>query len=531
VTRRELWQAPAENGGLLIDPPPERAPELLEKNRQRLNTSKVTLLGRPLDEIRGQIQDSLATIHQATMISPHGPKDTWPVAPTIVSGHQPELYHPGVWIKNFAINGLARRNHAAPLHVVVDSDTVKSTSIHLPNWRTGPIHVSLTSENYDAWEGEVPFLGREIHDPARFRSFPDQSKSVWGDWPFRPILPEFWQEAVRTYEATVERLREKYQEDSSPTLMWCLARPRQLLEQKWGCLNREQWLCMFDRQAFIGQILADLPRFHAAYNDSVRAYRRKYRLRSASHPMPDLSRDGDYFEAPFWWVEFEPSRRHRLFVRAHADRLELRPGRNGKPVPVPRDSPFAFGMVGGGAEIVTRALTTTMFIRLCVADLFIHGIGGAKYDEVTDDVIREYFGIEPPEYMVVSGTLRLPFPAFPCTPAERHRLQRGLRDLQWNPERHLSPSDPKVADLVAEKDRWRAKAPQDKAGRRERFRRLQQINLLLREPLPASLLETQRQWLDQCDQEMRANDILRRRDYAFVLHPEETLRSFLMQVM
>ena len=45
-----------------------------------------------------------------------------------------------------------------------------------------------------------------------------------------------------------------------------------------------------------------------------------------------------------------------------------------------------------------------MFARLAVADLFIHGIGGAKYDELTDAIGERFFGIQLRPYMVVSGT-------------------------------------------------------------------------------------------------------------------------------
>ena len=49
-----------------------------------------------------------------------------------------------------------------------------------------------------------------------------------------------------------------------------------------------------------------------------------------------------------------------------------------------------------GVRLRTRALTTTMFARYLLGDLFIHGIGGAKYDELGDEIARGFFGIEPP---------------------------------------------------------------------------------------------------------------------------------------
>ena len=44
-----------------------------------------------------------------------------------LAGHQPELFHPGVWFKNFALGDLARRYQATAVNLVIDSDTVKST--------------------------------------------------------------------------------------------------------------------------------------------------------------------------------------------------------------------------------------------------------------------------------------------------------------------------------------------------------------------------------------------------------------------
>src|SRR5439155_1393714 len=72
-----------------------------------------------------------------------------------------------------------------------------------------------------------------------------------------------------------------------------------------------------------------------------------------------------------------------------------------------------------------------------LADLFIHGIGGAKYDELTDEIARRFYGCEPPRYLILSATLLLPLRAFPARPAEGQHLARELRDLHYNPQRHL----------------------------------------------------------------------------------------------
>ena len=44
-----------------------------------------------------------------------------------------------------------------------------------------------------------------------------------------------------------------------------------------------------------------------------------------------------------------------------------------------------------GIRLRPRALTTTMYLRLAMGDLFLHGIGGAKYDQLTDRIIEHFF--------------------------------------------------------------------------------------------------------------------------------------------
>jgi hypothetical protein len=141
-----------------------------------------------------------------------------------------------------------------------------------------------------------------------------------------------------------------------------------------------------------------------------------------------------------------------------------------------------------------KALTLTAFMRLCLADLFVHGVGGGRYDRVTDAVITDYFGIVPPQYAVVTATLHLPLGAFNLA-EERERLQRRLLELQHNPERLLAaPSEPQQA-LIDEK--WRLIPALDGAGltrreRREATQRIREINEALSTSLESERAHTQR---------------------------------------
>jgi hypothetical protein len=109
-----------------------------------------------------------------------------------------------------------------------------------------------------------------------------------------------------------------------------------------------------------------------------------------------------------------------------------------------------------GIKLRTRALATTLFARLLASDLFLHGIGGAKYDQVTDDIARRFFGFSLPEYATASATLRLPIPHLTAGTDELRAVRHQLRDLTFHPERHLPAGGVLEAALAiaAEKQRW-----------------------------------------------------------------------------
>ena len=61
------------------------------------------------------------------------------------------------------------------------------------------------------------------------------------------------------------------------------------------------------------------------------------------------------------------------------------------------------------------ALVNTLYCRLFLGEYFLHGIGGGKYDEVTDALAQAFYGVEPPAYGVLTATLLLPLPHWPST--------------------------------------------------------------------------------------------------------------------
>ena len=85
---------------------------------------------------------------------------------------------------------------------------------------------------------------------------------------------------------------------------------------------------------------------------------------------------------------------------------------------------------------------------------FIHGIGGAKYDQLTDLLIQRFFNLEPPVFLTVSATFRLPTPRPKVSTEDLRHIDWLLRDLWYHPERHLDNGSAQVASdrQVAEWD-------------------------------------------------------------------------------
>src|SRR5581483_8216981 len=103
------------------------------------------------------------------------------------------------------------------------------------------------------------------------------------------------------------------------------------------------------------------------------------------------------------------------------------------------------------------------------------------------------------------------------------------------PQRHLPPevaARPEAAALVGEWEVVAANEPPHAAhaARREWFAELRRVNERLR-PLVADQLADAEAALARARVGARANAVLRRRDFAWVLYPEETLRPFLQRFL
>lgn len=523
-TRR--LRAPRENRGVVVDPPWNEVPHALEENIAVRSGWDYDFQGKSSRQLSAEARTEL----RAAIISwwnacgcYRKPFDV--KGPILLAGHQPQMFHPGVWFKNFALGRLAEKHGATAVNLIIDSDVAANPSLLVPTGSaTSPGRESLA---FDRPEPIVPYEERRIEDPSAFESFAKRTGEKIFPLVKNPLLEKYWPTVLERSRAT-------------GLLGASLAQARHLLECSWGNSTWEvPQSAVCDQPAFMhfaAHIMARLPQFLPIYNAAVGEYRRMNRIRNHAHPVPDLAVEGDWLESPFWIWSAENPRRRRLFVRASGKETWItdRKNMNVKLSLSPEmDAGRAVEQLSelrrSGVKIRSRALITTLWARLVLGDFFIHGIGGGNYDHVTDTIIERFFACPPPQFMVLSATLFLPIER-PVKPVESPAiLAQKLRELAYHPERFLdgsssSAKNSPAAALIAEKLGW-IETPQTRENAKRRCRSIRNINERL-QPWLANLrlnLEHQR---DLALAESRKDRILHWREYAFSLYPEKAIREF-----
>jgi len=538
--RRLRLRVPRKDRSLYAVPELPHGPELARGNAELLQESTVDIQGRSLTELRSSAREELlqaAVKYTQSWTADASYTDNFQTL--YVTGHQPQLYHPGVWVKNSAINRFANGPGAIGVNLVVDNDTYSTAGLKVPAGdRAQPQFHTIP---FDATRPTQPWEGVEIQDTSLFESFGERVSEHMGSWGIQPLIEELWPLVLKHAKKTLR-------------LADCFTAARNQLERSWGLTNLElplSQLCSHDSFFwFVSHLLAHLPRFREEYNRALAEYREVNKVRSHTHPVPELRQTGDWLEAPFWIWRDGAHQRQRLFAQQSGNTITLRAEETEiarLPLTSNADAAGAVDALQGlsrqGWRLRTRALTTTLFARLFFADLFIHGIGGAKYDEMTNRLLDRFYGITPPEFMAVSATVLLPLDPYPVALADASRATAMLRDLRFNAEKYFDANQQaKFAGELLEKQNLLTEAEQEKErklpraerrqGRYERTARARRLQAI-RDEFAAELSDqTERisTELDQIERRLTANKVLASREYSFALYPEDTLRPFLSRL-
>jgi hypothetical protein len=444
--------------------------------------------------------------------------------PVVLAGHQPQLFHPGVWVKHAALSGLARSTGGQAVNLVVDSDTLNSTALRVP---TGtPERPRAAAIEFDDAGTAIPWEERAVLNGPLFAGFASRvADAIAGIVP-DPFLRAYWPSVLEA-------------ERRSGNLGAAFSQARHAWEGVWGLstleLPESRVAEFFGFRVFVAWLLVHGRRFLRNHNGALEEHRKQFKVRSRNHPVPALAEEGAWVEAPLWiWDRANP-RRRRVFAQTRqgevvvSDRetlevvLPLSEEQSGE-----RAAEAVQGIAGSGIKLRTRALATTLFARMFLGDLFVHGIGGAKYDRLTDELIRRLFDIAPPAYSVVSATLLLPVARNANAGEELRAARRAIRSCEFHPETFLGAHPPPEAVRLAESKRRWVETPQTMDNARERCRAIRAANAGLADYLAAVRARLASEAEAQA---MRAagEEMLCWREYGFCLYPERILRDFLLE--
>ena len=435
----------------------------------------------------------------------------------VLTGHQCEFFHAGVLAKTIATVDLAERVGGESAFMGVDSDLTNSPTVVVPCVDDGEVRVE--SFPIPGCEARRAIEDQPLVAVARWRAFFEGIRRRYG------ARASMLEEYARGLEGDADM--------ADVGLGEVVFRGQRNVLESLGLtaptvISVSRATDTPEFRLFAAHLAVCAEEFARCYNEARRSYRRRRRVRNPQRPAPLLSIDGGRVEAPLWLCRPGEPRR-RVFVERSDDRIVLyaedeRAGVvEASPARGLDDSIVPLVFEDAQWRVRPRALALTAFARLFLCDVFVHGIGGAKYDEMTEDFARSFFGVDLTPACCVSATARLPLPRDDVVRDDVLRAERALRDIRYNPQRHIDGLPRTMLarrdELIRRSGELRAAATAD---RREVFEQIRAANaeMLRRRPeRPAEL----RRRLDETTRRHRSNVRACEREFFFALHSRETL--------
>ena len=386
-------------------------PRLIQRNRLNAPREHVDVLAEPLQLLRDAASGAFfathagpdAAIGETTLASLRESlrKRLGWREPVIATGHQAEFFHAGVFAKTIAAAVIAQARGGTAVFLTVDSDTPKTTQIAIPVRGDNGLQRRLVA--IPGIDAELPMESQNAVRADAWSTFFHWLKSAAPG-------PETLQSYRSAFVATTH----------AGDLSGAFAAAQNVVLSDVGSppvasVKMSELADGPEFRTFAAHWFANADAFANRYNDAQLAYRQRNKVRNWERPAPQLKIESDCVEMPFW-VYRAKGPRCKLFAATT-------PGPDGANVQLFADQPLigtladplarwlvrpktpigTLAILADGWRIRPKALLLSAFARLILGDLFLHGIGGAKYDEMTEDFIRACFGCEPGAMIVRMG--------------------------------------------------------------------------------------------------------------------------------
>lgn len=373
--------------------------------------------------------------------------------PLIMTGHQPVPFHGGLTFKYHCTEQTAIARQAIAVSVMIDTDEGDPGAFEYPQVdpdadQSQSTQLRRQKTSLCPSPGVLGFVALRGADELQQQSQAitrdlEQAAGADAAVAFREVA-DAWQRLARVGASAAE---------ASLILRWSQGIGSRMLELPLSAI-----CCFPEVQEFTAGVLSDVAAFAQSCNQGLHEFREAHGISNPANPFPDLQVESGRTELPFWVLDTAQGTRRRLFaetadgaIRLFADDTELTSDYSGDIAELPDH------LLLRNLQLIPRGVLITAILRLLFADLFVHGTGGGHYDEFTTQFIRRWWDVEPPPFVVASGSRYL----FGERREEIQQLQalnKDLRDLRFNPQRHFGqdvfPPDVerRLQDLAQDKE-------------------------------------------------------------------------------
>jgi len=510
---------PNEQNTIFVSPQFSRWPTLLLENKSAIQNLPY------LQKCRKELLNTAAdyTQHLTGESSCTGSSEN-----IIVTGHQPIWHHCGILAKNLATAQCAKNVSGCAVHLVLDHDVCETAMLFPRQTNDGSWH--FESLELESNQNPVPLEFRPPPQTTKIQALIDKV----ADTNQNRFCTELWSENARYRLLRAHHLKNiaDFTTYSQAMLNSVLGLnitylPVSLLAQSNAFLH------------FAASIIRDAAHFANSYNKAI-SQQTKHESQDPQKTIPPLTTNTPkaMTELPFWLFSPE-GRRTSLFVTSNkSDQIAI--GTTSTQV-ANLDAKCVSGetdllknsLVESGYRLRPKAVSLTLFARLYLADLFVHGIGGARYEHVTDYILRHYYQIEPASFAVATATARLPLSDRAGTALETiTQLKQKIRNVKYSPEKFIQASlqrQEPVKSLITTKNRLIETSKNRRLQsdtRKLAWRSISQVNKELSKYTEASHHNLEKS-LKSVEYKQKSSRVLNYREYFFGLFPKKMLRELI----
>jgi len=442
----------------------------------------------------------------------------------VATGHQAIWHHCGVWAKDLVTHEFAKSIGGGSLHLILDHD-ISDASMVLPKRNT-----------HGGWCFQKVRVGPERKTvPLEFRKLPQKKclstflDAVTKSHPQR-LCNRFWFKSAILQAGEISRFRNvadliTYLQailNIALGLEDILYLPVSLLSESDAFTD------------FVISIVQNAERFATSYNAGINNIEN---TTAGAVRRLSLDKQTGLVELPFWLV-WPDGKRESLYVDS-GDVGEIgigtssaRLGYLNSASDKGKKEQLKNLLRQAGCFLRPKAVSLTLFVRLFLADWFVHGVGASQYEPVTDYIIENYYSdLSGLAYGVATCTMKLPVPENGSfTDEDISQLKHNLHDIKHNPERYISDRRLKkraIVNLLRAKKEQIAQAndcslPSD--VRKAAWTSLLDTNrkLFVYVKGTAEMLENE---VAECEQNKISREVFNSREFFFGLFPEDRLRK------